>query len=206
LRLIDLIRASTAAPTYFAPEVIEIAPGMRGTFVDGGVSPHNNPSLVLFMLATLGGYGFRWPTGRARLRIVSVGTGRVSPAAPARISERSSGAMLAIQSLRSVITDCDDLVQTMLQWLGESDAPMVIDREIGNLSDDRLTPEPLFGYARYNVKLEREELRQLLGREFDEKWLNDHARIDDPGIVDDLLEIGRAAAARTVTLEGLLAR
>jgi patatin-like phospholipase/acyl hydrolase len=41
--LANLVRASTAAPTYFEPESIRITEGDTGLFVDGGVSPHNNP-------------------------------------------------------------------------------------------------------------------------------------------------------------------
>jgi patatin-like phospholipase/acyl hydrolase len=74
IALVQLLRASTAAPSYFGPEYLEVAPGVTGLFVDGGVSPHNNPSLLLFMLATLQGYGFRWPMGDDRLMLVSIGT------------------------------------------------------------------------------------------------------------------------------------
>jgi len=47
----QVVRASTAAPRYFEPEEIEIlrAPGknpVRGEFVDGGVSPFNNPGFA----------------------------------------------------------------------------------------------------------------------------------------------------------------
>ncbi len=48
LPLIDLLRASTAAPTFFAPMRIEVAPGIVGTFVDGSVSPHNNRHCYFF--------------------------------------------------------------------------------------------------------------------------------------------------------------
>ena len=55
-KLRDVVRASTAAPYYFAPQRMEIfqhAQGDRleGLFVDGGVSPYNNPAWQLFMLA-----------------------------------------------------------------------------------------------------------------------------------------------------------
>src|SRR5262249_37131796 len=69
MKLLNLIRASTAAPRYFTPQFIEIARDdetgkvIQGAFVDGGVSPHNNPALLLFMLATISGYGFKWRTG-----------------------------------------------------------------------------------------------------------------------------------------------
>jgi patatin-like phospholipase/acyl hydrolase len=84
LLLSHLLRASTAAPTYFAPERLEVARGITGTFVDGGVSPHNNPALLLFLLATMRGYGFRWPIGADRLMLLSVGTG-YHPMTPERM-------------------------------------------------------------------------------------------------------------------------
>ena len=48
---------------------------MEGAFIDGGVSPHNNPALQLLMLATLEGHALRWPTGADQLLLVSLGTG-----------------------------------------------------------------------------------------------------------------------------------
>ncbi|HKK73083.1 MAG TPA: patatin-like phospholipase family protein, partial [Candidatus Krumholzibacteria bacterium] len=50
-RLRELVRASTAAPYYFDPEHIEVAEGEVGLFIDGGVSPHDNPALQLLLLA-----------------------------------------------------------------------------------------------------------------------------------------------------------
>ena len=75
-RLADLVRASTAAPYYFAPHQIQIVSGdPPGLFVDGGVSPHNNPALAMFEVATIPAYGFGWPVGAENLLVVSVGTG-----------------------------------------------------------------------------------------------------------------------------------
>ena len=75
-----VVRASTAAPHFFEPESIEIAPGLSGAFVDGGVSPHNNPALQLLLLATLEGHGLRWPMGEDRAACWS----RWGPAAASR--------------------------------------------------------------------------------------------------------------------------
>lgn len=54
-----------------------------GLFIDGGVSPHNNPSLMLLMLATMQTYGLRWRLGAGNLLMLSIGTGdfrvRVGP-------------------------------------------------------------------------------------------------------------------------------
>ena len=75
-----VVRASTAAPSFFDPEPIQISAqaGKKrvvGTFVDGGVSPYNNPSLQALMYAKLDGYKVKWPTGADKLLMVSVGTG-----------------------------------------------------------------------------------------------------------------------------------
>src|SRR5271166_7184249 len=96
LRLTQIVRASTAAPTYFGPEEIAIHSRsdtvVQGAFVDGGVTPFNDPALQLLMLAALQGHGFCWPTGRDQLLIVSVGTGHYRQPRPAHaiIADRAA--------------------------------------------------------------------------------------------------------------------
>ena len=57
------IRASSAAPTYFVPQMIDVGDGQKAAFVDGGVSMANNPALTLLMVATLKGFPFNWDMG-----------------------------------------------------------------------------------------------------------------------------------------------
>jgi len=45
-----LVRASTAAPTYFDPEEIMLG-GKRHVFVDGAITPYNNPALIAALMA-----------------------------------------------------------------------------------------------------------------------------------------------------------
>ena len=74
----QLVRASTAAPIYFPPEVIQVHPtdpGKAFVFVDGGVTPYNNPAFLLYRFATQPAYRLNWPTGERHLQLVSVGTG-----------------------------------------------------------------------------------------------------------------------------------
>jgi hypothetical protein len=76
MELYKLIRASTAAPIFFRPE--NIAEGDQSwLFLDGAVTPYNNPAFMLYLLATLPCYNLNWPEGEDKMRIISVGTGRV---------------------------------------------------------------------------------------------------------------------------------
>src|SRR5205814_2113119 len=69
-----------AAPHYFDPELIHIVDREPpGLFIDGGLTPHNNPALQLLLYAALPQYGLAWPLGANNLTIVSVGTGYSRP-------------------------------------------------------------------------------------------------------------------------------
>lgn len=73
-----LVRASTAAPIFFPPEVIRLDPNDESkafVFVDGGVTPYNNPAFLLYRFATDPAYRLNWPKGERNLLLVSVGTG-----------------------------------------------------------------------------------------------------------------------------------
>jgi uncharacterized protein len=79
LPLWQIVRASSAAPTYFPPQTISV-PDATGKpqpyeFIDGGVSSYNNPSLEVFLEATDPNYPLGWPTGPDRLLLLSLGTG-----------------------------------------------------------------------------------------------------------------------------------
>lgn len=79
LPLWQIVRASSAAPTYFPPQKISIpsagGPPQNYEFVDGGVSSYNNPSMQVFLEATDPNYQFGWPTGTDRVLLLSLGTG-----------------------------------------------------------------------------------------------------------------------------------
>ena len=74
LALWKLVRANTAAPTYFPPETIKVDPH-EFVFVDGGVTMYNNPAFQLFLMATTEPYRLCWPTGEEKMLLISVGTG-----------------------------------------------------------------------------------------------------------------------------------
>ena len=194
LPLVSLIRASTAAPTYFEPEFIEVAPGVQGEFVDGGVSPHNNPALLMLMLATISGYGFNWEMGVDKLLVTSVGTGSYQAPFDPSSWAAATGAGVALASLRSLLADGDALVQTLMQWMSRCPAPWMIDSEIGDLARDDFAGAPHFLYQRYNVMLELAWLKEKLGLDVMQEGLVRLTKMDEPKTVDELLDIGRAAA------------
>ena len=74
----QMVRASTAAPIFFPPEVLAwdpSDPAKSFVFVDGGVTSHNDPAFLLYRMATEPAYRLNWATGEKNLLIVSLGTG-----------------------------------------------------------------------------------------------------------------------------------
>jgi hypothetical protein len=189
-----VVRASTAAPHYFEPEPIVISrrkgsPTVAGNFVDGGVSPHNNPSLQALQYATLSGFGVEWPLGHEQLLLVSVGTGRRAP----EIDPSIIAGKHAVKSVLSIMDDCADLVETMLQWLSSSRTAREIDSAVGSLAGDLLGGRELLSYARFDVTLVPDVVNRLLGRELPEATVLKLSAMDAPENLSLLDEIGRAA-------------
>lgn len=193
-----VVRASTAAPSFFDPEPIQISAqaGKKrvvGTFVDGGVSPYNNPSLQALMYATLDGHKVKWPTGADKLLMVSVGTGAsAANQAPSRIAAKG-----AIKALFSLMDDCAALVETMMQWMSTSPTKRTIDVDIGNLGGDLLAGAPLLTYLRYNVMLTADEI-ETLHPGLSEKNVESLGEMDNPMNLDLLLELGQTAGGQQV--------
>jgi patatin-like phospholipase/acyl hydrolase len=195
----QVVRASTAAPSYFDPERITIAAEtgktpVEGTFVDGGVSPFNNPSLQALMYATMCGYRVNWKTSPDQLLLVSVGTGMSDPSqAPSRIAAKG-----AVAALFSLMDDCAALVETTMQWMSDSPTARVIDREMGDCTDDVLGGMPLLSYVRYNTFLTAEHVRRLeLGLSGEQ--VGKLGEMDNPDNLDALLKIGEAVGTAQVS-------
>ena len=195
----DLLRASSAAPTYFMPHVIDVGGGLpNAAFVDGGVSMANNPSLQLLMIATLNGFPFKWPLGEEKLLIVSVGTGMTIPIKTAKQVMNNNLLGWAKELPNMFMQDANWYNQTILQWLGATSTPWQIDREIGDLTQDSLNNASLFSYLRYNVILNAFTLKILLDKDYSEDQVDDLAEMSNGSNVEALLEIGVAAASKRV--------
>ena len=196
-----VVRASTAAPSFFDPQKITIAtiPGHQpafGYFVDGGVSPFNNPALQAFMYATLDGFNVGWQTGADKLLVVSVGTGSKDVGREfSRIAAK--GAMSALQAL---MDDCGALVETVMQWMSASPMAREIDSEVGTLRDDLLAEEPLFTYLRYDLDLTRDAIEPLKPG-FSDDLIDSLGAMDDPDNLQILRELGELGAKRQLREE-----
>jgi hypothetical protein len=197
----QLIRASTAAPHYFEPERLEVAPGLEGAFVDGGMSPFNNPALQMLFVATLGGFGLKWPLGPENLLLVSVGTGyRGIRLRPEEVMKMPAG-LLALRALASLMADCDALTQTMLQWMSDSPTRWEINQEIGDLHGNLLGGQQWLSYLRYNVHLVRGWLKEHLDLELGEQEAAGLYDMDAPQNVEKLRKIGEVAGSMQVKPE-----
>jgi uncharacterized protein len=205
LRLSHVVRASTAAPTYFEPEDIEISSRdgtvVKGAFVDGGVSPFNDPALQLLMLAVLDGHGFRWRPGRDNLLLISLGTGTHKKTFTSEELERMVAAGQGLRSLQSLMDDCARLNQGMLQWLTNCLTPWQIDRSVQKMEIDSKGGPQLATYARYNVFLEPGWMKTEIGIDRTATNLAKIAEMDDPANMDELAQIGQIAAKEQVKPE-----
>lgn len=195
----QVVRASTAAPAYFDPEPITIADPqgghpVTGNFVDGGVSPFNNPALQALMYATLDGYRVGWRTGADRLLLVSIGTGAADPA----IAKASLAASHAVGALLSLMKDCATLQQTMLQWMSSSPTAQVVDRELGDLRHDLIGGAPLLSYLRYDVDLRRDAVQALGAGAADAAQIESLSALDAPENMALLHQLGSLAGERDV--------
>jgi len=161
-KLWEILRASTAAPTYFRPERIEeVAVLQPAGFVDGAVSSHNNPALLLLMVATLQGFGLKWPLGSDRLLLCSVGTGLYKRTAPVEAVERFSNLAWARLLVPQLVGDSMELVDTLLQWLSVSPTAHAIDKTIGTVEPKLGGPHGLLHFLRYNIALQPDELAAI---------------------------------------------
>jgi len=256
-KLATLVRASTAAPHFFDPEIVQIIeeeekekqkqagiqaagpedrdwldrlndslgrfprltilltklralriagakgrdPKTHGLFVDGGVTPFNNPSYALLMQALVKPYGICWPIGPDKLTFVSIGTGSYR----AKLSFTDLGfagpLKLALHSLLSMMGDTQTLALAQMQWLGECPAPWQIDSALGTLADELPPESRWFRFMRYDVQLEQPWIATKLGKTLSEEVVASYRNMDDPAIIAAIYELALEAAEQQVKVE-----
>ena len=205
-----LVRASTAAPIFFPPEVIQIDPNDERkafVFVDGGVTPYNNPAFLLYRFATDPAYRLNWTKGEKNLLLVSVGTGagakQGATADDAESNMLSTGVAIPAALMYGSLVDQD----INCRAVGRCTYGDVIDRELFDMVPRKESGEPVplstdmgraFLYARYNVDLSGEGLAALgFSRDEVDPAIAQRMDLADREHIDLLLKIG-ATAARQV--------
>lgn len=202
----QVVRASTAAPHFFDPEIIQIGKGesglksVAGDFVDGGVSPANNPALQALMTSTMDGYCFNWSTGEDKLLVVSVGTGMANVEVGRAGIFKSRAMIHAMLALQGLMADCADQVESVMQWLSASHTARAIDREMG-MATPPLGGTPMISYQRYNVHFETDWWAEIFGEQVSGKALKKLEAMDNAKNIPALDKVGQMAGRTLVKPE-----
>ena len=204
-RLTNLIRASAAAPHYFDPELIQITENEPpGLFIDGALTPHNNPSLQLFLYAALPQYRLSWPLGPDNLTIVSIGTGSSRPRVALNELAWIRPIGMAVRALSAQIAESEQLVLTLMSWFGETPTVWSINSELTDVANVAAPRnQPLFRFMRYDIKLEQAWLAHELGVTIDERTLASYRMIDASENIPAIYELGARGAERQMTRDHL---
>ncbi len=196
LPLWQLVRASTAAPVYFPPEVVDVG-GREFVFVDGGVTPYNNPAFLLFAMATATPYRLGWPVGADELLLVSVGTGAAARA-DAALSPRRMTHLYNAKGVPGALMYGISTQQDLLcRLLSRTRAGAPLDRELDDLHGVGTYP-PLFTYARYDADLSRDGLDALGLTDVEPGRVQ---TLDAVDAMAELQRVGRAVAEAEVRAE-----
>ncbi len=187
----QLVRASTAAPSYFPPEVVTVG-GRDFVFVDGGLTMYNNPAFQLFLMATHDAYRLGWAATESDLLLVSVGTGK-SPKADDRLRPGNMSLLFNANSVPAALMYAALNEQDLLcRVFGRCRHGAPIDLEVGDLMHgEGLLENRLFSYVRYNGELSRRGLDEL---GLDDVVPEKVQPLDSILHVGDLRRVGQAVA------------
>lgn len=98
-KVVNALRASTAAPTYFVPLICE-----NKTLIDGGIG-YNNPTEIAIFEAF-----YQWPDDGLDL-ILSIGTGKLKP------EQGYSNIIGLAKDLLSLVTNSENIHKRVEQWI-----------------------------------------------------------------------------------------
>jgi hypothetical protein len=192
-----IVRASTAAPVYFDPEEIVLG-GRKYVFVDGAITPYNNPAAIAAMTAILPSYCVNWEPGPEKIRLISIGTIRVTSAA---FSTTANQMWLGyhLPRIPAALIQGIALEQDLIcRCLGECLFGEELDSEIGNLVGLPNPERKWFSYVRYNRSYLGKEAEEILQKD------SDIAKLDAVQAIPLLRGVGRDYARENVRLEHLI--
>ncbi|MCP4314786.1 MAG: patatin [Hyphomicrobiales bacterium] len=205
----QLVRASTAAPVYFPPEILEWEkgnPDKSFVFVDGGVTPYNNPAFLLFRHAIGPQYRLNWETGENNMMLVSIGTGSADRV-DEDLNERGNMMHTNAMALPSVLMAGASVDQDInCRSIGRCVYGESIDREVGDLiiretngvgNADKVPFDQdcgrAFLYARYDPDVSEVGLMELGLLEIEAAHVQ---AMDKVEYLDDMRKVGKAYAKR----------
>jgi predicted acylesterase/phospholipase RssA len=196
----QLVRASTAAPVYFPPEVVRVGEH-EFIFVDGGITTYNNPAFQAFLMATVKPYNLCWPTGEDQLLVVSVGTG-TSPDANIDLDSSDMNLLYNAGSIPSALmfaalNEQDFLCRVFGKCLAGDKLDNEVKAMIGAEGEGPVNPK-LFTYLRYNAELTQKGLQGLGLTDIDPK---DVQKLDSVEHIDKLQLIGRKVVEKKIRPE-----
>ncbi|MDJ0617577.1 MAG: patatin-like phospholipase family protein [Calothrix sp. MO_192.B10] len=194
LPLWQLVRASTAAPTFFPPEQVQLG-DQKFIFVDGAITPYNNPAFQLFLMATLEPYQLNWPTGEDKMLLVSVGTGTTPNINPDLDAFKMHKLYNAEKIPAALMLSSQKEQDLLCRIFGKCLSGDAINSEVGDLIGTNGPLESkLFTYLRYDVELTRKGLDQLGELEdINEKHVE---KMDSVEHMDELRRIGKQLAKK----------
>jgi hypothetical protein len=192
LPLWAVVRASTAAPTLFQSEKIKLG-GQEFVFVDGVLTPYNNPSFLMFLTATMPEYRIGWQAGEKDLLLVSVETGQypnssLRPGRTTRMHKLYWAKTIPFALIDAGVKEQDRLCRVFGKCLS-GDA---IDLEMGGLQHNTAPlAQKLFSYCRYGIELTRNNLDALHCGDLADLPLHDMAAVH---LLPHMQRVGRAIA------------
>lgn len=156
----QLIRASTAAPSFFKPEFIRLPDGKRFPFEDGGLTAHNNSALKMFQMATQPEYAVNWKSGAKTMLIVSVGTGDDDSGVRNLSASGSPLLSLAKRTPSNLMLGINVENDLTCRMIGQCVYGPKIDEEVGDVTAPRPF-DPAFSYVRYSIDTKPKALKEL---------------------------------------------
>ena len=202
LPLWKLLRASTAAPTYFPPEKINIGEN-EYLFLDGAITPYNNPAFQAYIMSTVNAYNMNWKKGKDNLLIVSVGTGQVPLKQPfLKLQLFKMTILHHAEKIPTHLLNSIEYQQDMLcRVFGECLVGHDLDSEIKDLKGEMgmgSVDEKLFSYIRYNPRLDKKGLENLSLTHLEPRKI---AKIDAVDNIKMMQEVGMAMGKYEVKAE-----
>src|SRR5262249_37662849 len=112
---------------------------------------------------------------------------------------------MAIRAMRAQAAEAQQLVLTLMSWLGDSPTAWPINSELGDLAKVAAPlRRPPFRFLRYDIRLEQGWLDRELGVHIDERLLAQYQRLDAPANIPAIYALGAQAAERQVKAEHLV--